>query len=151
MLAAQRVGPRREAEARAPLHGGEAIGVALHAAPAVTPPLLHRCPHLGAQRSPGGAATGHLIRKGERAALALAGGSRGVAMGVAEAEVFDQVGDGASGGCVPGPARALLALVRQAVPDAGARLLELEWTFPAEISPSVIFWFRKERGIKEPK
>lgn len=70
-------------------------------------------------------------------------------MGVAEAEVFDQVGDGAGAGRLPRPARALLALVRQAVPDAGARLLELKWTFPAEISPSVIFWFRKEKKKKK--
>lgn len=70
-------------------------------------------------------------------------------MGVAEAEVFDQVGDGAGAGRVPRPAQALLALVRQAVPDVGARLLELKWTFPAEIPPSVIFWFRKKKKNKK--
>lgn len=137
--AAQRVGAGGQAEAGAPLHGGKAVGVALHAAAAVAAPLLHRRPHLGAQGSPRGPTARHLIREGQRAALALAGRGGGVAVGVAEAQLLDQVGDGAGAGRVPGPARALLALVRQAVPDAGARLLELEWTFPAEISPSVIF------------
>jgi len=46
MLAGERVGPGRQAEARAPLHGGEAVGVALHAPPAVTPPFLDRGPNL---------------------------------------------------------------------------------------------------------
>lgn len=149
--AAERVGAGGQAEAGAPLHGGHAVGVALDAAAAVAAPLLHRRPHLGAQRSPGGATARHLIREGQRAALALAGRGGGVAVGVAEAQVLDQVGDGAGGGRVPRPPRALLALVRQAVPDAGARLLELEWTFPAEISPSVIFWFRREKERKGGK
>lgn len=48
MLAGEGVGSRGQAEARAPLHGGEAVGVALHAPAAVTPPFLDRGPNLRA-------------------------------------------------------------------------------------------------------
>lgn len=66
-------------------------------------------------------------------------------MRIAEAELFDEVGHRAGAGGLPRPQRALLALVGQAVPDVGARLLDLQWTFPAEVSPSVIFWFGNDK------
>lgn len=67
-------------------------------------------------------------------------------MRIAEAELFDEVGHRAGAGRLPRPQRALLALVGQAVPDVGARLLDLQWTFPAEVSPSVIFWFGNDKN-----
>lgn len=146
----QRMGAGRQAEAGAPLHGGRAVGVALDAPPAVTPPLLNRRPDLGAQRSPRCPAAGHFIRERQRAALALAGRRRWVAVRIAEAELFDEVGHRAGAGGFPWPQRALLTLVGQAVPDAGARLLDLQWTFPAEVSPSVIFWFRNDKNTHTP-
>ena len=49
---------------------------------------------------------------------------------VAEAEVFDQAGDCTGGGRLPVPQGAVLALVRQALPDAGARLVDLKGALP---------------------
>lgn len=64
---------------------------------------------------------------------------------VAEAEVFDQVGHRAGGRCLPVPQSAVLTLLGQALPDAGARLLDLKRAFPVQVSPSVIFWFRNDK------
>ena len=73
---------------------------------------------------------------------------------VAEAEVFDQVGDRAGGGRLPVPQGTVLALVRQALPDAGTRLVNLKGALPVQVSPSVIFWFgndkkREKRGFEK--
>lgn len=70
----EHVGAGREAEAGAPLHGAEAVGVALDAAPAVTAPLFNRSPDFGPQGPPRCSAAGHLVGEGQRPALALAGG-----------------------------------------------------------------------------
>lgn len=58
---------------------------------------------------------------------------------VTEAEVFDQVGDRAGGGRLPMPQGAVLTLLGQALPDAGARLVDLKRALPVQVSPSVIF------------
>lgn len=58
---------------------------------------------------------------------------------VAEAEVFDQVGHCAGGGGLSVPQSAILTLLGQALPEAGARLLNLKGAFPVQVSPSVIF------------
>lgn len=70
----EHAGPGREAEAGAPLHGAQAVGVALDAAPAVAAPLFHRSPDLGPQGPPRRSAAGHLVGEGQGPALALAGG-----------------------------------------------------------------------------
>ena len=150
----EHVGAGWEAEAGAPLHGAEPIGVALHAAPTVAAPLLHRRPDFGPQGPPRRPAAGHLVREGQRPALALAGGRGRVSVVVAEAEVFDQVGDRAGGGRLPVPQGTVLALVRQALPDAGTRLVNLKGALPVQVSPSVIFWFgndkkREKRGFEK--
>ena len=64
---------------------------------------------------------------------------------VTEAEVFDQVGDRAGGRGLPVPQSAVLTLVRQALPDAGARLVDLKRALPVQVSPSVIFWFANDK------
>lgn len=64
---------------------------------------------------------------------------------VAEAEVFDQVGHCAGSGGLSVPQSAILTLLGQALPDAGARLLNLKGAFPVQVSPSVIFWFRNDK------
>lgn len=58
---------------------------------------------------------------------------------VTEAEVFDQVGDRAGSRGLPAPQSAVLTLVGQALPDAGARLVDLKRVLPVQVSPSVIF------------
>ena len=68
---------------------------------------------------------------------------------VAEAEVFDQAGDCTGGGCLPVPQGAVLALVRQALPDAGARLVDLKGALPVQVSPPVIFWFGNDKKKRE--
>lgn len=58
---------------------------------------------------------------------------------VAEAEVFDQVGHGTGGRGLPVPQGAVLTLLRQALPDAGAWVPNLKRAFPVQLAPSVIF------------
>lgn len=64
---------------------------------------------------------------------------------VAEAQVFDQVGHRTGGGCLPVPQSAIRTLLRQALPDAGTRLVNLKRAFPVQVSPSVIFWFINDK------
>lgn len=61
----ERVGPGREAETGAPLHGAEAVGVALDAASAVTASLFYGSPDFGAQGPPRCPAAGHFIGEGQ--------------------------------------------------------------------------------------
>lgn len=72
---------------------------------------------------------------------------------VAEAEAFDQVSHRAGICCLPVPQGAILALLRQALPDAGSRLVNLKRAFPVQVSPSVIFWFTNDKektGLEKP-
>lgn len=64
---------------------------------------------------------------------------------VIEAEVFDQVGHCTGGCCLPVPQSAVLTLLREALPDAGAWLVNLKRAFPVQVSPSVIFWFINDK------
>lgn len=64
---------------------------------------------------------------------------------VADAEVFDEAGHSAGGHCLTVPQGTILTLFRQALPDAGARLVNLKRAFPIQVSPSVIFWFTNDK------
>lgn len=58
---------------------------------------------------------------------------------VADAEVFDQAGHRAGRHSLPVPQGAVLALLGQTAPDAGARLVNLKRALSVQVSPSVIF------------
>lgn len=114
-----------QAKAGAALHGWEAElctpgAATLDATSAVAPPLLHCCPHTGALRAPGRAATPELVWARLGPALTLAGGRGGVrGSGLSQAEVLQQAGDCArSGANIPTPVGRTLVHLRQDVPQA---------------------------------